>query len=125
MASGVSGMRLGAAAVAAASQSAESRDPPAGRLRKAWRILRMLYRNDVTRYTVCKVTEGVSGVSGHAADFLLFSKRTATGPSCGKSIHVPHLRALRGCSLVSKLLKSRKSAVCPETPPVRKLPPLP
>ena len=67
-------MRLGAAAVAAASQSAESRDPPAGRLRKAWRILRMLYRNDVTRYTVCKVTEGVSGVSGHAADFLLFAK---------------------------------------------------
>ena len=31
-----------------------------------------------------KVTEGSSG---HAADFLLFSKRTATGPSCGKSIH--------------------------------------
>ena len=44
---------------------------------------------------------------------------TATGPSCGKSIHVPHLRALRGCSLVSsKLLKSRKSAACPETPSV-------
>ena len=51
-----------------------------------------------------KVTKGVSGrggVFGHAADFLLFSKRTATGPSCGKSIQVPHLRALRGCSLVS------------------------
>ena len=67
-------------------------------------------------------------VSGHAANFLLFSKRTATGPSCGKSMHVPHLRALCGCSLVSsKLLKSRKSAVCPETPPppphVRKPPP--
>ena len=58
-----------------------------------------------------KVTEGVSG---HAADFL---QRTATGPSCGKSIHVPHLRALRGCSLFSsKLLKSRKSAACPEPP---------
>ena len=55
MASGVSGMRLGAAAVAAASQGAESRDPPAGRLRKAWRILRMLYRNDVTRYIVCSL----------------------------------------------------------------------
>ena len=69
-----------------------------------------------------KVTEGVSrwgGVSGHTTDFPLFSKRTATGPSCGKSIHVPHLRALRGCSLVSsKLLKSRKSAVCPETPSI-------
>ena len=63
-----------------------------------------------------KVTEGVSG---HPADFLLFSKRTATVPSYGKSIHVPHLRALRGRSLVSsKLLKSRKSAVCPETPSV-------
>ena len=63
-----------------------------------------------------KVTEGVSG---HAHDFLLFSKRTATGPSCGKSIHVPHLRALRGCSLVSnKLLKSRKSVACPEIPSV-------
>ena len=46
----------------------------------------------------CKVTEGVSG---HAADFLLFSKRRATGPSYGKFIHMPHLRALRGCSLVS------------------------
>jgi len=72
---------------------------------------------------------GVSGrgrVSGHTADFLLFSKRTATGPSCGKFIHVPHLRVLRGCSLVSsKLLKSRKSAACPETPPVRNPPPLP
>ena len=70
-----------------------------------------------------KVTEEVSGrggaVSGNAADFLLFSKRTATGPSCGKSIHVPHLCAFRGCSLVSsKLLKSRKSAACPETPSV-------
>ena len=63
-----------------------------------------------------KVTEGVSG---HTADFLLFSKRTATGPSCGKSIHIPHLRALRGCSLVSsKLLKSRKSAACLETPSI-------
>ena len=41
------------------------------------------------------------GVSRHAADFLLFSKRRATGPSCGKSIHMPHLHALRGCSLVS------------------------
>ena len=61
----------------------------------------------------------MEGVSGHAANFLHFSKRTATGPSCGKSIHVPHLRALRGCSLVSsKLLKSRKSAACPETPSV-------
>ena len=59
MASGVSGMRLGAAAVAAASQSAELKDPPTGRLKKAWRILRMLYRNDVTRYTVSVVlTEG-------------------------------------------------------------------
>ena len=46
----------------------------------------------------CKVTEGVSG---HAADFLLFSKRRATGPSYGKFIHMPHLRALRGCSLLS------------------------
>jgi len=36
------------------------------------------------------------GVSGHAADFLLFRKRRATGPSYGKSIHMPHLRALRG-----------------------------
>ena len=63
-----------------------------------------------------KVTEEVSG---NAADFLLFSKRTATGPSCGKSIHVPHLCAFRGSSLVSsKLLKSRKSAACPETPSV-------
>ena len=52
-------MRLGAAAVAAASQSAELKDPPTGRLKKAWRILRMLYRNDVTRYTVSVVlTEG-------------------------------------------------------------------
>ena len=64
-----------------------------------------------------KVTEGVSG---HAADFL---QRTATGPSCGKSIHVPHLRALRGCSLVSSnLLKSRKLAACLETPHVQKPP---
>ena len=46
----------------------------------------------------CKVTEGVSG---HAADFLLFSKRRATGPSYGEFIHMPHLCALRGCSLVS------------------------
>ena len=65
-----------------------------------------------TRRSCIKVTEGVSGrggVPGHATDFPLFSKRTATGPSCGKSIHVPHLRALRGCSLVSsKLLKSQK-----------------
>ena len=45
-----------------------------------------------------KVTEGVSG---HAADFLLFKKRTATGRSCGRSTHMPHFRALRGCSLVS------------------------
>ena len=45
------------------------------------------------------VTEGVH--SGHAADFLLFSKRRATGPSYGKFIHMPHLRALRGCSLLS------------------------
>ena len=66
-----------------------------------------------------KVTEGVSG---HAADFL---QRTATGPSCGKSIHVPHLRALRGCSLVSsKLLKSRKSAACQLPPPPVQKPPL-
>ena len=47
---------------------------------------------------LCKVTERVSG---HAADFLLFTKRRATGPSYGKSIHMPHLRALCGCSLVS------------------------
>ena len=46
----------------------------------------------------CKVTEAVSG---HATDFLLFSKRRATGPSYGKFIYMPHLRALRGCSLVS------------------------
>ena len=46
----------------------------------------------------CKVKEAVSG---HAADFLLFSKRRATGPSYGKSIHMPHLRVLCGCSLVS------------------------
>ena len=46
----------------------------------------------------CKVMEGVSG---HAADFLLFSKRRATGPSYGKFIHMPHLCALRGCSFVS------------------------
>ena len=73
-----------------------------------------------------KVTEGVSG---HVADFLLFSKRRATGPSYGKSIHMPHLRALRGCSLVgSTAAESRKSAACPEIippPPVRKPPPLP
>ena len=51
-----------------------------------------------------KVMEGISGrggVSRHATDFLLFSKRMATGPSCGKSIQVPHLRAFCGCSLVS------------------------
>ena len=50
---------------------------------------------------------------------LLFSKRTATGPSCGKSIHAPHLRALRGCVLLVLLLVSliaTKSVVCPETP---------
>ena len=46
----------------------------------------------------CKVT---GRVSGHAADFLLFSKRRATGPSYGKFIHMPHLCALHGCSLVS------------------------
>ena len=62
---------------------------------------------------VRKVTEGVSGggVSGHAPDFLLFSKRTATGPSCVKSIHVPHLRALLGCSLVSSKLIAEKKKV--------------
>ena len=39
--------------------------------------------------------------------------------SCGKSIHVPHLRALRGCSLVSsKLLKSRKSVGVWKPPPL-------
>ena len=61
----------------------------------------------------CKVTEGVSG---HAADFLLFSKRRATGPSYGKFIHMAHLRALRVAVvlLVVLLLKSRKSAVCPD-----------
>ena len=70
--------------------------------------------------SVSKVTEGVSG---HATDFLLFSKGTATGPSCGKSIHIPHLCALRGCSLVSsKLLQSRKLAVCPEIPPCPETP---
>ena len=46
----------------------------------------------------CKVTEAVSR---HAADFVLFSKRRATGPSYGKFIHMSHLRALRSCSLVS------------------------
>ena len=46
----------------------------------------------------CKVTEGVFR---HATDFLLFSKRRAIGPSYGKFIYMPHLRALRGCSLVS------------------------
>ena len=49
----------------------------------------------------CKVHEVTEGVSGHATDFLLFSKRRATGPSYGKFIHMAHLRALRGCSLVS------------------------
>ena len=52
----------------------------------------------------CKVTEGVSR---HAADFLLFSKR-ATGPSYGKFIHMPHLPALRGCSLVSSTAAEKK-----------------
>ena len=47
------------------------------------------------------ISGGGGGGSGHATDFLLFSKRTATGPSCGKSIQVPHLRTLCGCSLVS------------------------
>jgi len=43
-------MRLGAAAAAAASQSAEPKDPPVGRIKRAWSILRMLYQNDFTRY---------------------------------------------------------------------------
>ena len=51
MASGISGMRLGAAAAAAASQSAEPKDPPVGRIKRAWSILRMLYQNDFTRYS--------------------------------------------------------------------------
>ena len=46
---------------------------------------------------VYKVTEGVSG---HAANFLLFRKRSATGRSCEKSTHMPHIHALRCCSLV-------------------------
>ena len=49
-------------------------------------------------------------VSGHAADFLLFSKRRATGPSYGKFIHMPHLRALRGCSLVSSTAAEKQKA---------------
>ena len=44
-------MRLGAAAAAAASQSAEQKDPPVGRIKRAWSILRMLYLNDFTRYS--------------------------------------------------------------------------
>ena len=53
----------------------------------------------------CKVTEAVSG---HSADFLLFSKRRATDPSYGKFIHMPHRRALRGCSLVSSTVAEKQ-----------------
>ena len=78
------------------------------------RVASCLFPREVTHRS--DVTEGVSG---HAADFLLFSKRRATGPSYGKFIHMPHLRALRAVVLlVVLLLKSRKSAACPETPSV-------
>ena len=77
-------MRLGAAAVAAASQSAELRDPPAGRLRKAWKIMRMLYRNDVTRYTVSLASHTLRREegSGHTATTEL-SPRNAIIDHCG------------------------------------------
>ena len=60
----------------------------------------------------CKVTEAVSG---HSANFLLFSKRRATGPSYGKFIHMPHLRALRDCSLVSTAAVEQKVGGVSET----------
>ena len=62
-----------------------------------------------------KVTERVSGqdgvsgqggVSGHTTNFLSFWKYTATERSCSKSVHMPHLRALCGCSLVSSSLST-------------------
>ena len=65
----------------------------------------------------CKVTEGVSG---HAADFLLFSKR-ATGPSYGKFIHMPHLRARRGCSLLSSTADEKQKVGGVSGNPLRKL----
>ena len=74
--------------------------------------------------TLAKVTEGVSGqggISGHAADFLLFSNLLLTrlqlrrARRWGTCMDLPQLGPV--AVLLAVLLKSRKSVACPETPP--------
>ena len=65
------------------------------------RVASCLFPREVPSNSPFECNLVTEAVSGHAADFLLFSKRRATGPSYGKFIHMPHLRALRDCSLVS------------------------
>ena len=64
----------------------------------------------------CKVTEGVSG---HAADFLLSAKEGQLVQVMVSSYICPtFVLSVAVVFLVVLLLKSRKSAACPETPSI-------
>ena len=61
----------------------------------------------------------MEGVSGDAADFLLFSSSTTNKTTATESMKVGHVYELTiTWTSCPSFLKSRKSAACPETPSV-------